>query len=199
MGSPHRSFSLLRGWLQSLSTTYRDRAAHFCLTTAYWCAENAPFLGSWFIHQVSEGSQEGLRGTAYLHKCLWSQIYEPDYSTSPKVWLMNFSFPIKEGTDLIPQVGQPGGERYTLPKGLVVCPCSSLTLAWKDLQCRGNTITGQPSVSIQLGAGFHLLNDPQLFSAHPNTSLDYGVTRQANACAGGHATQTCCSQEQNSN
>lgn len=129
------------------------------------------FLGTWFIHRVSEDSQEGLRGTAYLHKCLSGQIYESYHSTSPKVWLRNFSFPIKQGSDLIPQVGQLGGKRYILHKGLVVCPCSSVTLAWKDLQCRGDTITGQPSVSIQLGAGLQLLKDPHLFSAHPNRSL----------------------------
>lgn len=84
---------------------------------------------------------------------------------------MNFSFPIKQGIDLIPQIGQPGGERYMLHKGLVACPCSSLTLASKDLQCRGDTNTAQPSVSIQLGTGFQLLHDPQLSSVHLNGSL----------------------------
>lgn len=128
MESPHKPFPVLGGWFQSLSTTYGDRAAHFWMTTAYWCAEN---VIPWeMVHTSSEDSQEGLRGTAYLHKCLSGQIYESCHSTSPKVWLRNFSFPIKQGSDLIPQVGQLGRKRYILHKGLVVCPCSSLTLAW---------------------------------------------------------------------
>lgn len=68
--------------------------------------------------------------------CLSSQIYASDHATSPKVWLINFSFLTEKESDLSHQEGQAGIQRHTQHKVLAECPLHSLTLSWKDLQCR---------------------------------------------------------------
>lgn len=49
---------------------------------------------------LCKDSEEALKGAACLQTSFSSQIYASDQASSPKVWLIDFSFVIRQGSDL---------------------------------------------------------------------------------------------------
>lgn len=69
-------------------------------------------------------------------------------------------------------------------KVLVVCPRKSHTFL-EGSEAQGGQISGQLSVSIQLGAGFSCYVTLSFILLPKYESIDHEITTQANACAGG--------------